>query len=635
MTGQVGAFASPADLVTVVPSVSLGKEATALPEAVAARLEHVVVDNHLHLPDMFEITFYDRDCDVTTRAGITIGTIVTISSGSATTSRSARQLIVGEVTSIEGSYGDVNRTVLRGYTKDQRLQRVKRSRTFLNMKEGDIARKIATDAGLDFDEPGEDAGDLETLHQHVVQVNQTDWDFLRGRAAMLGYDFGFAGGKLFVRASSGTKETPVPLAFPYDLRTFLPRVTSGNLGEQAEVRAWDPNAATVVSAVAPTATTSARPGSAQPGPLAAVFAATAAAAGEPPTSEGDAASDDPALAKLGPPPIENGDVTIGCPDALDATAAAAAEHVGSTFAEAEGEANGDPALRPGVPVEVSGVAPEFVGTWTLTRTRHVFASDGYHTAFEVSGRHVRSLLGLTCGGAATVQHERIPGLVTAIVSNTNDDSKQGRVKLVLPWLSPMFETDWAPVVQAGTGQRSGTTFLPEAGDEVLVGFELGDPNRPYVLGGVPNVNSKFSVGGEPVKAVGETGTVVWRGVASPSGNRLAFHDELPPGEGDQPPSASELVLGTGTGDLSLTIDQVAGTVVLLCTPSGEGGKGHLTIECGAGGTVDIKAGADGTVNVDGGAELDLTAKAVKLTGETISIESNGLVEVKGSEIKLN
>jgi phage protein D len=627
VTGQPGAFASPADLVTVVPSVSLGKDATPLREAVAARLEHVVVDNHLHLPDMFEITFYDRDCDVTTRAGITIGTIVTISSGS------ARQLIVGEVTSIEGSYGDVNRTVLRGYTKDQRLQRVKRSRTFLNMKEGDIARKIATDAGLDFDDAG-DTEKLDTLHQHVVQVNQTDWDFLRGRATMLGYDFGFSGGKLFLRASSAAKETPVPLAFPYDLRTFLPRVTSGNLGEQAEVRAWDPNAATVVSAVSPTATTSARPGSAQPGQLAAVFAATAAAGEEPSSGSGDA-EDDPALARLGPPPIENGDVTIGCPDALDAAAAAAAEHVGSTFAEAEGEANGDPALRPGVPVEVSGVAPEFVGTWTLTRTRHVFAGDGYHTAFEVSGRHVRSLLGLASGGAGTEQCERIPGLVTAIVSNTNDDSKQGRVKLVLPWLSPMFETDWAPVVQAGAGQRSGTTFLPEVGDEVLVGFELGDPNRPYVLGGVPNVNSRFSVGGEPVKAVGETGTVVWRGVASPSGNRLAFHDELPPGEGDQPPSASELVLGTGTGDLSLTIDQVAGTVVLLCSPSSLDGMGHLTIECGAGGTVDIKAGADGTVNVDGGAELDLTAKAVKLTGETISIESNGLVEVKGSEIKLN
>jgi len=209
------------------------------------------------------------------------------------------------------------------------------------------------------------------------------------------------------------------------------------------------------------------------------------------------------------------------------------------------------------------------------------------------------------------------------------------VKLVLPWLSPMFETDWAPVAQAGAGRRSGATFLPEAGDEVLVGFELGDPNRPYVLGGIPNVNSKFSVGGEPVKTVGETGTVVWRGFASPSGNRLAFHDDLPPGEGEQPPSASELVLGTGSGDLSLAIDQVAGTVVLRCAPSGKDGKGNLTIECGAGGTIAITTGADGKVTVDGGAELDLTAKSVKLAGDAISIASNGVVEVKGSEIKLN
>ena len=84
---------------------------------------------------------------------------------------------------------------------------------------------------------------------------------------------------------------------------------------------------------------------------------------------------------------------------VDDTARAVAEHLGSSFAEAEGVALGNAKLRAGSAVSVGQVADTFSGKYTLTRTRHVFDNDGYRTEFEISGMQDRSTLGLVSLGA--------------------------------------------------------------------------------------------------------------------------------------------------------------------------------------------------------------------------------------------
>src|SRR5262249_18512384 len=152
-------------------------------------------------------------------------------------------------------------------------------------------------------------------------------------------------------------------------------------------------------------------------------------------------------------------------------------------------------------VQVAGVPAPFAGTWMVTNARHVFdmAHGGYLTRFVVSGRQERSLLGLTSAAASIPAPPRMPGGACAVVTNNNDPAKHGQVKVALPWLSPDYESDWAPVMQFGAGKRSGAMFLPEVGDEVLVGFEFGDARRPYVLGGIVNSASSYDLGGPAVK----------------------------------------------------------------------------------------------------------------------------------------
>jgi phage protein D len=589
-----------------VPVVSVGGTGTPLPDHLARRIARLVVDSHRRLPDMLEITFDDRDGTLLDEAGIRLGTVLAVSSARVA-DPTPHTLLVCEVTAIEGVYAETTSTVVRGYSADHRLMRARRSATFLNATDSDIARELATGAGL-----RPDAVDPTSAHhEQVAQVNQTDWEFLRSRATEAGFDFGVRDGRFYLDTGS-TPARPVPLRFPRELRMFLPRVTAGNLAAEAEVRVWDPMAGKVVSATTPTTTRSVD--------LPDTTAASAARPfGRPRRTPGPSSPH-------GPEPVA-GHVVTGRPvangAAIHPAAARAAdrvaEHWGDTFAEAEGETAGDPRLRAGTVVEVSGVAPVFCGRWTLTRARHVFDRSDYYTQIEVSGRHDRSIIGLVAGGRDT-DRGRFPGLVCGIVSNIADPLGKGRVKVDLPLLAPGFQTDWAPVAQLGAGARGGALFGHEVGDEVPVGFECADPRRPYVLGGLVNADSDYSVGGPAVRG-GKTGSaLVRRGFVSPSGNRLTFHDD------QAAPRTAEIVLGTAKGDIALVVDQVAGTLTIRCAP--ESGAGAVVVECGDGGSVDVRAGAGGSVSVDGGARLDLSAQNVR-------IAATGEVAISGRQIKLN
>ena len=79
----------------------------------------------------------------------------------------------------------------------------------------------------------------------------------------------------------------------------------------------------------------------------------------------------------------------------------------------------------------------------------------------------------------------------ATVVDNNDPKKQGRVKVRYFWQSSrdsMATTNWIRVQQPDAGKSGnvptnrGFWFIPEIDDQVMVGFQQGDPSRPYVMG---------------------------------------------------------------------------------------------------------------------------------------------------------
>jgi phage protein D len=554
-------------------------------------LEQVVVDDHLHLPDAFTLTFFDPERDILEQAGLRIGARVEIS-GAALGSQDEKRLIHGEVTTIEADYDVLGaRIVARGYDLSHRLQRGRRTRTFLNVSDSDIARKIADEAHIDVGtiEPTTDT------YEHVSQANLSDWDFLTARARRIGYEVAVIDGKFQFRRPEESSAAPGEgnlrstdprqLVFGRDrgLLEYHPRVTAAEQVAQVEVRGWDREHKEAV--VASTG----------------AFTLSAAIAGTSPAR----------LARLfGSPRFVAGEGEIETENEAAAAADAIAEMIGSAFAEAEGIARGDPALKAGSAVSVAGVADGFAGTFVLSHTRHVFDRDGYRTHFEISGRHERSLLGLTGnGGAPTASgngaRQRMYGLVTALV--TANDDQLGRVKLRFPWLDPDYESDWARVARFEAGADSGAIFIPQVDDEVLVGFEFGDIDHPVVLGGLHNGVDKPRLG----DGLFDNGKVKRRGFVSRSGHVLVFYD----GTGADP---SGISLQTSDSRLVVALDASGKYVHIYGDPK-------VVIEAQR----ELEVTSKGDLTMTAGGSLTIKARG------KLAIQSDAVVDVDGKVIQLN
>lgn len=82
------------------------------------------------------------------------------------------------------------------------------------------------------------------------------------------------------------------------------------------------------------------------------------------------------------------------------------------------------------------------------------------------------------------------GVAVAIVTQNKDEDGLCRVKVRYPWHDKPRESFWARLAVTMAGGERGTVFIPEVGDEVLVGFEREDLRFPYVLGALWNGKDK-------------------------------------------------------------------------------------------------------------------------------------------------
>jgi len=83
------------------------------------------------------------------------------------------------------------------------------------------------------------------------------------------------------------------------------------------------------------------------------------------------------------------------------------------------------------------------------------------------------------------------GVAVGIVTDINDPEKMGRMKVkLINRDTSEYETDFIRAVTIMSGNKWGTYFMPEVGDEVLVAFAEGDMNRPYVIGALWNNNNQ-------------------------------------------------------------------------------------------------------------------------------------------------
>ena len=163
----------------------------------------------------------------------------------------------------------------------------------------------------------------------------------------------------------------------------------------------------------------------------------------------------------------------------------------------------------------------------------------------------------------------------AIVKDNNDPLGMGRVRVQFLWQAKRNEmTPWIRVVQPYTGGGKGFYFIPEIGEEVLVDFEGGNAERPFVIGA--HYNGEAKSGYKPTT----------KAIHTQSGTKILLNDT----EG------------------SIRIEDPSGNVYQM------DGKGNIEIKAPknitfvAGENISLRATA--SIDIDAGVDISETAGAM-------------------------
>ena len=558
-----------ADSKIVVSRVTIMLDGAPLAKEVLAKLTEVVVDQHAHLPSMFTVSLRDPDLKLLDEGPFDLAKQIEIKAE--LVDGKSKVLINGEITALEPDFeeGMNAALVVRGYDKSHRLYRQTKSKTYLNIKDSDLATQIAQANGLQAE-----VDSTAIVYDHLYQNNQSDLAFLAHRAWRIGFECFVEKDKLFFRKPPNSA-AEIELTWGQDLISFMPRMTVAEQVSQVVVKGWD---AAKLEAIT---------GKADKGKLYPQIQETKdGAAWAQSFGSGETTF-------LDQPPITQ--------EEANTLAAARLDEISGAFVEAEGLAFRHPDIKAGQPLKLLGLGKRFSGTYLVTSALHRYTPDGLTTTFSVRGTRTGLLAEHV---APSGRANRWPGLVPAVVTNTDDPKNWSRVKVKFPWMSDQEESDWARVVGMGAGPEAGLHLLPAVNDEVLVGFIQGDFGGPVVIGGF--WNGKYAQPPE-IKSAPKGEKPLVRTWHSRTGHWLAMYDnkdnkvEIVTAGGQKIviDDANKKITIAGTQDMDITV------------------KGKLKVTSDGDLTIESK----GSVSIQAGSSMDLQA--------------SGQVNVKGSTINLN
>jgi uncharacterized protein involved in type VI secretion and phage assembly len=581
-------------------------------ELVTTKLIEIVVEQSVHLPDMCVLRLYDRgDVGQPTKeiffnlidgATFAIGSSLEVQLGDGS---SIASVFKGEITAVELEATELAMPVVtvRGYSRAHRLHRNRQNRSFLQMTDADIANKVATEAGLQAS-----VDSTNDTHDYVLQYNQTDWEFLKDRAARNGYEVVVDDRTLYFRKPKNGQEAAPDQTLWDTLINIRVKMSTAFQTDEVIVRGWDPQTKTAIV------------GNASTGALHPTI-------GESKT--GKAMSSDFGASKL---------YVVNQPidSQTEATTLAQAVYneLDGAFVEAEGTCAGDPKIKAGATVKMASLGTKLTGNYYVTSAVHSVQADGeYTTSFVVSGRRSNTLHDLLGAG---LRGGGVHGVVIGQVTNVTDEKDQGRIKVKLPWLSDDDETSWVRMATPMAGSSRGFFCLPEIDDEVLVAFEHGDPSRPYVLGALWNGSDAPPKKNSEAVANGKVNLRVFK---TRAGHTITLDDT---------DGSEKIEIVDKTANNKITIESSSNAISV--TADGDvsiTAKGKVKVDATGDATVDaqnatVTAKQDGKLTATG--QLTLEGRAgVKISGPQVTVEatgtldlkSNGITNLKGSLVNIN
>ena len=600
-------------------------------------LVEVVVDTNLFLPAMFTVIVNDEmdvregklkytDSD-TFKVGAEVKIAIRSDEIPGESGVVEETLIIGEITAIEPSFQSSGRPLLcvRGYDRLHHLARGKKTRTYgdanpqgSGIGEEQIINTIVQDTAAITGSKVDTSGLGNLKYNYVMQYNQTDLEFLWSRARMLGYQV-YVEDKILcfqkADANRGEGSQPAKLMWGMNLTSFEPRLTTARQVNKALVTGWDPATKKGVTGTE-----------------------TSDDSQTVPDVGWEKKGSDMAKEAFGQ---EAEEVLVHHPvrtvDEAKVIAQARFAAAAGEFIQAEGVCRiGDPRLLAGRTVEIGGVGTRFSGKYYITEARHIWALDGYSVSFGVTGR-TPYLLSYLLAPDDDHSHDVVQGVVTAKVTNLEDPEGLGRVQVMYPWLPKYKDADlsssWARIAAPMAGKERGFLFLPEIDDEVLVCFEHGDVNYPYIVGVLWNGVDKPPQGTKSVLS-DDKRKVNQRVLRSRSGHLIVLDDT----DGEEQiiiqdkTGNNKIVINSKENSMTINVDQDLTIVAKGKTSIQSTGDmslksdGDISIECN---NLDIKARSNAKVAADSGIDLNSSGQ-FNIKGAKVGINADGMAEIKSN-----
>lgn len=273
-------------------------------------------------------------------------------------------------------------------------------------------------------------------------------------------------------------------------------------------------------------------------------------------------------------------------------------------------------VKPGTVLKLEGISDRFNGNIFISGVQHNISSglwtvDAQFGLDPVWFSETYDINETPAAGLIPA----VKGLQYGVVSQLQDDPLgEYRVMVKLPIVNSEEQGIWCRVATLDAGNNRGSFFLPEIGDEVLVGFINEDPNNAVIFG-MLNSSAKPA----PIKAEDANNI---KGFVTRSELKFLFDDEK-----------KSVTIETPAGK-KITIDEDADEISLQDEHSNtlKMNKDGVSIESGK----DLVLKATGDVTIEG-MNIEITGQAeVKASGNAgTEVSSSATTTIKGSIVQIN
>lgn len=293
---------------------------------------------------------------------------------------------------------------------------------------------------------------------------------------------------------------------------------------------------------------------------------------------------------------------------------------------------GSSVVKTGSIIEISGVGEKLNGNAFVSAVSHTIDSDNWNTEvlFGLENNPIHHNPRFSYA-AATGQLPSVQGIRLGTVKKLDrDPTGNYRVQVELPSNATTVTATWARMANYYATNNAGFFFLPEVGDEVVLGFFDNDPRYPVILGSLYNGKNASPYIAEEKNNI--------KAIVTRSNMKLEFDEEK-----------KNITLAT-PGQNTIIISDDGKSIEIK-------DQNNNNIKLSADGIAmssvkDINISAKGSVNIDAVAKVNITAKAdmalsglninatanIGFTGKgnaTAELSASGQTTVKGALVMIN